>query len=117
MRDGDPGTDAPEANEGSSRNGRMDSARARNRRRLVVAEQELRLMSALVVLFGVGLFLALPFVLSIGSVVFLPLVTAVLLTILLSPLADRFARPGCPTSSLRWRRCSFSSAWCCSRCC
>ena len=87
---------APEANEGSSRNGRMDSARARNRRRLVVAEQELRLMSALVVLFGVGLFLALPFVLSIGSVVFLPLVTAVLLTILLSPLADRFARAGLP---------------------
>lgn len=53
-------------------------------------------MSALVLLFGLGIFLALPFVLSIGSVVFLPLVTAVLLTILLSPLADRFAQAGLP---------------------
>ena len=47
-----------------------------------VSAQQLRLMSSLVVLIGIGLFLALPFVLSIGSVVFLPLVTAVLLTIL-----------------------------------
>ena len=59
-------------------------------------QQELRLMSSLVVLIGIGLFLALPFVLSIGSVVFLPLVTAVLLTILLSPLADHLARLGLP---------------------
>lgn len=59
-------------------------------------EQSVRLMSSLVVLLGCGLFLALPFVLSIGSVVFLPLVTAVLLTILLSPLADRLARFGLP---------------------
>ena len=58
--------------------------------------QQLRLMSSLVVLIGIGLFLALPFVLSIGSVVFLPLVTAVLLTILLSPLADHLARLGLP---------------------
>ena len=36
-----------------------------------MAEQELRLLSALVLLLGLGLFLALPFVLSIGSVVFL----------------------------------------------
>lgn len=56
----------------------------------------MRLMSSLVVLIGIGLFLALPFVLSIGSVVFLPLVTAVLLTILLSPLADHLARLGLP---------------------
>lgn len=61
-----------------------------------VSQQQLRLMSSLVVLFGIGLFLALPFVLSIGSVVFLPLVTAVLLTILLSPLADHLARLGLP---------------------
>ncbi|MEP1421697.1 MAG: AI-2E family transporter [Erythrobacter sp.] len=60
------------------------------------SEQQIRLMSALVVLLGCGLFLALPFVLSIGSVVFLPLVTAVLLTILLSPLADRLAKLGLP---------------------
>ncbi len=73
-----------------------DSANSQNRRRLVLAEQELRLMSALVLLIGLGLFLALPFVLSIGSVVFLPLVTALLLTILLSPLADRLARFGLP---------------------
>ena len=75
---------------------RSERARQRNQRRLILAEQELRLMSALVLLIGVGLFLALPFVLSIGSVVFLPLVTAILLTILLSPLADRLAQLGLP---------------------
>lgn len=73
-----------------------ENARRRNHRRIVLAEQELRLMSALVLLIGAGLFLALPFVLSIGSVVFLPLVTAILLTILLSPLADRLAKLGLP---------------------
>jgi predicted PurR-regulated permease PerM len=70
--------------------------RQRNKRRLLLAEQELRLMSALVLLIGFGLFLALPFVLSIGSVVFLPLVAAILLTILLSPLADWFSKLGLP---------------------
>ncbi|SMQ69609.1 Predicted PurR-regulated permease PerM [Altererythrobacter xiamenensis] len=65
-------------------------------RRMAFAEQELRLISALVVLIGMGLFLALPFVLSIGSVVFLPLVTAILLTILLSPLADKLSGLGLP---------------------
>ena len=35
-------------------------------RRMAFAEQELRLISALVVLIGLGLFFALPFVLSIG---------------------------------------------------
>ncbi len=63
---------------------------------MVFADQELRLISALVVLLGTGLFLALPFVLSIGSVVFLPLVTAIVLTIILSPLADRLALLGLP---------------------
>lgn len=62
----------------------------------LASQQQLRLMSSLVVLIGIGLFLALPFVLSIGSVVFLPLVAAVLLTIALSPLADRLARLGLP---------------------
>jgi len=75
---------------------KAETARRRNMRRLILAEQELRLMSALVLLIGFGLFLALPFVLSIGSVVFLPLVTAILLTILLSPLADRLAKVGLP---------------------
>lgn len=65
-------------------------------RRAAFAEQELRLISALVVILGIGLFLALPFVLSIGSVVFLPLVTALVLTIILSPLADKLAAWGLP---------------------
>ncbi len=58
---------------------------------MTFAAQELRLISALVVLIAIGLFLALPFVLSIGSVVFLPLVAALILTIILSPLADKLA--------------------------
>ncbi len=65
-------------------------------RRATFARQELRLISALVLLLGAGLFLALPFVLSIGSVVFLPLTTAIILTIVLSPLADRLAGWGIP---------------------
>lgn len=73
-----------------------EERRRRDQRRLLLAEQELRLMSALVLLLGLGLFLALPFVLSIGSVVFLPLVSAVLLTILLSPLADHLSKLGLP---------------------
>ena len=63
---------------------------------MAFADQELRLISALVVLLATGLFLALPFVLSIGSVVFLPLVTAIMLTIVLSPMADRLALFGLP---------------------
>ena len=55
-----------------------------------------RLASALLLMIGFGLFMALPFVLSIGSIVFLPLVTAVVLTIVLSPLADRLALVGIP---------------------
>jgi len=69
---------------------------APRRRTLAFAAQELRLISALVVLIATGLFLALPFVLSIGSVVFLPLVSAIMLTIVLSPLADRLASFGLP---------------------
>ncbi len=65
-------------------------------RRLSFAQEELRLISALVVLIGIGLFLALPFVLSIGSVVFLPLAAALVLTVILSPLADWLARLGMP---------------------
>jgi predicted PurR-regulated permease PerM len=55
-----------------------------------------RLMSTMVLLLGVALFLALPFVLSVGSVVFLPLFAAIILTIVLSPLADRLIRLGLP---------------------
>lgn len=65
-------------------------------RRLAFAAQELRLISALVILIAIGLFLALPFVLSIGSVVFLPLVAALIVTIILSPLADKMSSWGLP---------------------
>jgi predicted PurR-regulated permease PerM len=58
--------------------------------------QEIRLVSALVVILGIGLFLALPFVLSHGSVVFLPLVAALILSIVLAPLADKLASWGLP---------------------
>ena len=72
------------------------SADLQHGRRFTFAEQELRLISALVVLIGLGVFFALPFVLSIGSVVFLPVVTAVMLTVILSPLADRLTGWGLP---------------------
>ncbi len=65
---------------------------------LRLAQQEHRLMSVLVVLIGMGLFLATPFVLSIGSVVFLPVVTAVILTVILSPLADKLHGWGVPNA-------------------
>ncbi|MFM9936088.1 MAG: AI-2E family transporter [Novosphingobium sp.] len=55
-----------------------------------------RLQSAIVLLLMAGLFMALPFVLSIGSVVFLPPVIAVVITIVLAPLADRLTRFGLP---------------------
>ncbi|WP_324826606.1 AI-2E family transporter [Qipengyuania zhejiangensis] len=67
-------------------------------RRLAFAEQELRLISSLVLLIGLGLFLALPFVLSIGAVVFLPVVTALVLTVILSPLADKLNGWGLPNA-------------------
>ena len=67
-------------------------------RRLSFAQEELRLISALVVLLGLGLFLALPFVLSIGSVVFLPIAAALVLTVILSPLADWLSRLGLPNT-------------------
>ena len=60
--------------------------------------EELRLLSALVLLLGFGAFLALPFVLSHMSVVFLPIVAALVLTILLSPLADWMVRSGIPNA-------------------
>ncbi|MBX7542033.1 AI-2E family transporter [Qipengyuania sphaerica] len=73
-------------------------APAQHGRRFSFAEQELRLISALVVLIGLGVFFAIPFVLSIGSVVFLPLVTAIILTVILSPLADKLHGIGLPNS-------------------
>ncbi|MBX7514402.1 AI-2E family transporter [Qipengyuania sp. GH38] len=70
----------------------------RQGQRNAFAQQELRLISALVLLLGVGLFLALPFVLSIGAIVFLPVVTAVILTVILSPLADKLNGWGLPNA-------------------
>lgn len=60
------------------------------------SDQRARLQSAILLVLGLGLFLAMPFVLSIGSVVFLPPVTAMIFTIVLSPLADRLTRLGLP---------------------
>ncbi|MBC2651271.1 AI-2E family transporter [Novosphingobium flavum] len=62
----------------------------------VFAAQELRLISTLVALIGIGLFMALPFVLSVGSAVFLPLVSALILSIVLTPLAAELTRVGLP---------------------
>ncbi len=61
-----------------------------------IAAEELRLVSVLVVILGIGLFMALPFVLSAGKVVFLPLVTAIVISVLLSPMADRLSLIGIP---------------------
>ena len=87
MSDVDPETNAP-----------TPPAANTHGRRFTFAEQELRLISALVVLIGIGLFLAIPFVLSIGSVVFLPVVTAIVLTVILSPLADKLTGFGLPNA-------------------
>ncbi len=85
-------------NEGAQEHDASSAAgeRGPRRRTMAFAAQELRLISALVLLLALGLFLALPFVLSIGAVVFLPLVTALILTIILSPLADRLSILGLP---------------------
>lgn len=61
-----------------------------------LAAEELRLVSVLVVILGLGLFMALPFVLSAGQVVFLPLVSAIIISVVLSPLADRLSLIGVP---------------------
>jgi predicted PurR-regulated permease PerM len=87
-------TEAPPADNASPRP--VSEVRSARTARMTFAAQELRLISALVVILGLGLFLALPFVLSIGSVVFLPLVTALILTIVISPLADKLAGWGLP---------------------
>ncbi|RKF18274.1 AI-2E family transporter [Altericroceibacterium spongiae] len=80
----------------SAHSGTIGEAAEEQQPAMTFAAQELRLISALVLLLATGLFLALPFVLSIGAVVFLPLVTALMLTIILSPLADRMSMIGLP---------------------
>ena len=93
----DSGPGGP-SSQADPRPGEAPLPRPVRQRQMTFADQELRLISALVVLLATGLFLALPFVLSIGSVVFLPLVTAIVLTIILSPLADRLALIGLPNA-------------------
>ena len=61
-----------------------------------VDDTRARLQSGILLVLMLGLFLALPFVLSIGSVVFRPPVCAIVLSIVLSPLADRLVRLGLP---------------------
>ena len=51
--------------------------------RRAFAAQELRLLSGLLLLLGLGLFFALPFVLSIGTVVFLTSMSLVVVAQLL----------------------------------
>ncbi|WP_067790659.1 AI-2E family transporter [Paraurantiacibacter namhicola] len=89
------GTAPPAADTASAAAGAVGPGAPR-RRSIGFAKQELRLISSVVLLMAFGLFLALPFVLSIGAVVFLPLVAAIILTILLSPMADRLAQWGVP---------------------
>ncbi|PKB14761.1 putative PurR-regulated permease PerM [Novosphingobium kunmingense] len=62
------------------------------------AEQQVRMLSAIMLLLAVGVLLALPFVLMIGSVVFLPLTAALILSILVSPLADQLSRLSLPNA-------------------
>jgi predicted PurR-regulated permease PerM len=71
-----------------------DPAQKSETRRM--AAEELRLVSVLVVIMGLSLMMALPFVLSAGQVVFLPLVTAAILSVVLSPLADQLNKFGLP---------------------
>ncbi len=61
-----------------------------------IAAEELRLVSVLVVIMGLGLMMALPFVLSAAQVVFLPLVSAGVLSVAISPLADQLNRWNVP---------------------
>ncbi|EGD57202.1 hypothetical protein Y88_3510 [Novosphingobium nitrogenifigens DSM 19370] len=58
--------------------------------------QQVRLQSTIVLLLLAGLLMALPFVLSLGAVVFQPPMTALVLSIVLSPLADRLTHIGVP---------------------
>lgn len=57
-----------------------------------LADEQVRLISALVLILGTGLILALPFILAEASVVFLPVTCALVLSIALSPMADRLVR-------------------------
>ena len=55
-----------------------------------------RHLSAIVLLFGLALMLALPFALSAGAAFILPVLTAMVIAVVLSPLADALCRTGLP---------------------
>lgn len=55
-----------------------------------------RTLSVIVLLLGLGLLLALPFVLSAGAAFFLPVLSAMVIAVVLSPLADALCRTGLP---------------------
>ena len=57
-----------------------------------------RLISVVVMFLALALILALPFVLSAGSEFFLPMTAALVLSIVLSPLADLIRRVGIPNA-------------------
>lgn len=62
----------------------------------LLRRQQVRLQSTLVLLLMAGLVMALPFILTLGAVVVQPPVTALVLSIVLSPLADRLTWIGLP---------------------
>ena len=55
-----------------------------------------RLLSAIVLLLGLAVMLALPFVLQAASSFFLPILAAVVIGVIMSPLADALCRIGLP---------------------
>ena len=65
---------------------------------VALRRQQVRLQSMIVLLLMAGLALALPFILSLCAVVVQPPVTALILSIVLSPLADRLTRIGLPNT-------------------
>ena len=62
----------------------------------LLRRQQVRLQSMIVLLLMAGLVMALPFILTQCAVVVQPPVTALVLSIVLSPLADRLTRIGIP---------------------
>ena len=70
---------------------------------VALRRQQVRLQSMIVLLLMGGLALALPFILSQCRVVVQPPVTALILSIVLSPLADRLTRIGLPNMQIHRR--------------
>lgn len=57
-----------------------------------------RLFSTTIFLLSIGLFLALPFILSAGAVFFRPLIAAIVITLMLLPLTNGLAKLGIPNA-------------------